>query len=133
MKKKITSLVSGDRDIEKIIGLLLRYGVIVSSVFVLTGGIIYLLHAGKASLPPYHTFIGEKMGLTTIASIFQGIAAMNPKAIIQLGVVLLIATPVLRVFFSLLGFLFEKDRLYSLLTLVVLTVMMISIFGGLKI
>lgn len=58
---------------------------------------------------------------------------LKAKGIIELGVMVLIATPILRIFFSLIGFILEKDRLYIGITLIVLLVMMFSIFGGLKV
>lgn len=122
-----------DHDIEQFIGLQLRFGVISASLIVLTGGILYLISSGNLPLPRYDLFIGEKAGLVTGGQILHGALALNPKGIIQLGVVILIATPVLRILFSLIGFIIEKDRMYILITLVVLSVMMFSIFGGLKV
>ncbi|OKS85399.1 DUF1634 domain-containing protein [Mucilaginibacter polytrichastri] len=122
-----------DHDIEQFIGLQLRFGVVLSSLIVLTGGILYLVQSGGMALPHYQQFIGEKAGFTTGREIWYGAIGMQAKGIIQLGVVVLIATPILRIFFSLIGFIVEKDRLYILITLVVLSVMMFSIFGGLKV
>jgi uncharacterized membrane protein len=50
--------------------------------------------------------------------------------VIQLGVLLLIATPVFRVVLLLFGFAFERDRLYAAVSLVVLTLLLYSLFGG---
>lgn len=133
MKKLISKHLFADHDIEQFIGLQLRYGVILSSVIVFIGGLIYLSQSGQLPLPAYHQFIGTKGGYTSIAQIFSGVRGLRAKGIIQFGVVVLIATPILRIAFSLVGFVLEKDKMYILITTVVLTVMMISIFGGLKI
>lgn len=122
-----------DQDIEQFIGLQLRYGVLLASFIVLVGGIVYLVQSGSMSLPHYQLFIGEKAGLNTGASIWHGVTALQAKGFIQLGVMVLIATPILRIMFSLIGFILEKDRLYIGITLIVLSVMMFSIFGGLKV
>ena len=133
MKKILSKSFTADQDIEKLIGYLLRYGVITASLIVFIGGIIYLHQYQHDSIPAYHTFVGERAGYTTISQIFGGVGSFNAKGIIQLGVLVLIATPILRIFFSLIGFILEKDRLYILITFVVLSVMLFSIFGGLKV
>jgi len=133
MKKIISKKLLADQDIEQFIGLQLRFGVLFSSLIVLAGGVVYLLQSGSLALPQYQLFIGERAGLTTSREIWHSAIAFKPRAIIELGVVVLIATPILRIFFSLIGFILEKDRLYIGITLIVLSVMMISIFGGLKV
>ncbi|GAA3976850.1 DUF1634 domain-containing protein [Mucilaginibacter dorajii] len=133
MKKFISKNFLADQDIEQLIGLQLRYGVITASVIVLLGGLIYLYQSGSSGMPSYHTFIGTKAGFTTANEIITGLKTINAKSVIQLGVIVLIATPILRIAFSLIGFILEKDRLYIGITFIVLSVMMISIFGGLKI
>jgi uncharacterized membrane protein len=133
MKKIISKIHLADHDIEQFIGLQLRFGVLLSSFIVLMGGILYLMQSGSMPLPHYQLFIGQKAGLTTGREIWHSVTGMEAKGIIQFGVIVLIATPILRILFSLIGFIFEKDRLYIGITMVVLSVMMISIFGGLKV
>ncbi|SDE02895.1 Uncharacterized membrane protein [Mucilaginibacter pineti] len=133
MKKLISKHFFADKDIEQFIGLQLRYGVIISSLIVLIGGLIYLSQSGQLQLPPYHQFTGTRAGYTNFGEILTGAIGMRAKAIIQLGVLVLIATPILRIAFSLIGFVLEKDKMYILITTIVLTVMMVSIFGGLKV
>ena len=118
-----------DQDIEQLIGQLLRYGVVTASIIVLFGGFLYLYQFGQTGIPHYNFFTGERAGFTTMSEIVKGIGSFNAKGIIQLGVLALIATPISRIAFSLIGFIIEKDRLYILFTLIVLIVMMFSIFG----
>lgn len=114
---------------EIVIGKLLRYGVLLSGAVTLLGGIIFLFrHAG--SFPAYKTFLGEPKEMTTLKGIFYGILEMRGKAIIQLGILLLIATPVARILFSIFAFILEKDYLYAVITLIVLIVIGFSITGG---
>jgi len=133
MKNRILKKIPADLDMEQIIGIQLRYGVVIASLIVLIGGLVYLHQTGSSAVPHYHSFIGTKAGFTTIDEIFKGVYAINAKGIIELGVIVLIATPIFRIAFSLVGFIIEKDKLYIGITLIVLTVMMLSIFGGLKI
>ncbi|PUZ19433.1 Uncharacterized membrane protein [Chitinophaga costaii] len=122
-----------DHDIEQIIGWQLRLGVITASVIVGIGGLLYLMQSGRQARPPYHQFLGTAAGFTTLKEILTGMQQGDAKAYVQLGVVILILTPIFRIAFSLVGFVLEKDRLYICITLIVLAVMMISIFGGLKV
>ncbi|WP_295767732.1 DUF1634 domain-containing protein [uncultured Mucilaginibacter sp.] len=131
--KNIFTAMWGDKDVELVVGRLLRYGVVTASVVALAGGIMYLLLHGSGPVPQYGNFIGEGAGYTTFNGIFKGALALNATEVIQLGVLILIATPILRVIFSLLAFILEKDKLYIFITLIVLCVIMTSIFGGLKV
>ena len=97
MKKNISKSLFADHDIEQFIGLQLRYGVITASVIVLIGGLVYLTQFGNAAIPPYHHFAGTIAGFTTTHEILAGLRNMNAKGIIQLGVLVLIATPILRI------------------------------------
>ncbi|MDB4923237.1 DUF1634 domain-containing protein [Mucilaginibacter sp.] len=133
MKNIVSKKTPADQDIERLIGLQLRFGVIIASLIVLIGGLIYLKQSGAQAVPHYHSFTGAKAGFTSLGEIFKGVCKVNAKGIIELGVVVLIITPILRIAFSLVGFIIEKDKLYTWITLTVLAIMMASIFGGLKI
>jgi uncharacterized membrane protein len=132
MKKILSKSYWADQDIEQMIGQLLRCGVIISSVIVFIGGLGYLYQHGKATIPQYHKFDGESVKYTTFAGILKSVLALNARGIVQLGVLALIATPILRIAFSLIAFFIEKDKLYVMITFIVLSVMLFSIFGGLK-
>ncbi len=123
----------GDRDIELLIGKQLRTGVVTASCIALLGGIFYLVQQGAASVPDYSHFKGEGAEYTSFRGIFHGVAAGSATEFIQLGVLVLLATPILRIFFSLIAFALEKDRLYVFITTLVLGIILFSMFGGLKI
>jgi uncharacterized membrane protein len=118
-----------DQRIEIIIGSLLRAGVILSAAVVLFGGIVYLTRHGR-EIPNYTTFHGEPETLKRPTEIFHDTLQMNARAIIQLGLLLLIATPVARVIFSAVAFAIERDYLYVVITLIVLAVLVYSLFGS---
>jgi uncharacterized membrane protein len=118
-----------DERIEIIIGALLRTGVILAAAVVFAGAIFYLLHYGK-DVPNYKTFHGEPERLKALSEIVRGALALEPRDIIQLGLLLLIATPIARVLFSAIAFAIERDYLYVLVTLIVLGILVYSLFGS---
>ena len=115
-----------DKEMEVIMGNLLRAGVILSAFVVTTGGIIFLSRHG-AQKPNYHFFQSEPQGLRTIAGIWKTTFQGRGQSLIQLGLLLLIATPIARIIFSIIGYLLEKDYLYVLITLIVLCVIFFSL------
>ncbi|MCW3463130.1 DUF1634 domain-containing protein [Chitinophaga nivalis] len=129
MKRLFTKNFWGDKDIQQLIGQQLRVGVISSSIIVFIGGLIYLYRHGH-ELPQYHEFTGVREGLDNLPGIWRGVLANQGRDIIQLGIVLLVATPILRIVFSVISFLLEKDYLYVVITLIVLSVMLFSMLGG---
>lgn len=121
-----------DYDMEQLIGQVLRYGVLISGIVAIVGGIWYLFQRGM-EMPHYTNFTGEPANYTTFSGILQGLSQGSATEIIQMGVVILIATPILRIFFSLVSFILEKDKLYIVLTFIVLSIIMFSMFAGLKV
>ncbi len=115
-----------DQSAERIIGQLLRSGVLLSAFVVLVGGVLYLRQSAYGH-PDYGTFHGVPQQLKTIPGVIHGSAALDPESIIQLGLLLLIATPIARVAFSMAAFALEHDWLYVGLTLIVLGVLIYSL------
>jgi uncharacterized membrane protein len=118
-----------DQNVEELIGMLLRVGVTLASAVVLFGGTVYLVRHGLAA-PQYHVFVGEPTDLRTLSGIVKDALAFRGRGLIQLGLLLLIATPVARVAFSVVAFAIQRDRLYVGVTLVVLAVLMYSLTSG---
>jgi uncharacterized membrane protein len=115
-----------DRAMESLMGRLLQIGVLLASVFVLVGGILFLhLHAG--SVPNYRVFVSQPEALRHVKSLLGALAHGRPEAIIQLGVLMLIATPIARVIFATFAFAMERDRLYLVISLIVLGVLVIGL------
>ena len=108
-------------------GRLLQVGVLLASFVMLAGGILYVraYHDGS---PNYRVFTSEPQVLRHFSGIAHGIAVGDPAAIIQLAVLLLIATPVARVAFALIAFGIERDKLYILVSSVVLAVLLYGFF-----
>jgi uncharacterized membrane protein len=118
-----------DEQVEKIVGNLLRSGVIASAIVVLAGGIIYLIRYG-ANLPDYSIFHGEPAEFRSVEGILKAAFALRSRGLIQLGLLLLIATPVARIVFSIFAFTLQRDRIYIVVTLIVLGVLLYSLAGG---
>jgi uncharacterized membrane protein len=116
----------GDKRFEVMMGRLLRFGVIFAAAWVLAGGIHYLVQFGGAT-PDYKVFRGEPGGLRHPREIFHEAIHLDARGLIQLGLLLLIATPVARVAFSVIGFALEKDRMYVVITLIVLALLIYSL------
>ncbi len=118
-----------DEQMDEIIGKLLRTGVILSAVVVFVGGVIYLArHGGER--PQYSAFHGEPTEFRRLGGILRSVLAGRGRGIIQLGLVLLIATPVARVAFSAFAFQRQRDWTYVVITLIVLAVLIYSLAGG---
>lgn len=130
MKSLFSKSFWQERDVEMFIGQQLRWGVITSSIIAFIGGVIYLIKNG-GNTPHYTEFVGAPEYVRHIPGILQGVASFDGMAIIQLGVVVLLATPITRIAFSILAFAMEKDWLYVVITLIVLGVITFSIFSGL--
>ena len=118
-----------DQQVENIVANLLRAGVILAGAVVAVGGVIFLFRHGR-NAPEYAHFTGEPAAFSTVSGILKGVASFRGRNIIQLGVLLLIATPVARVAFSAVAFMLERDRLYVAITLTVLGVLLFGLAGG---
>jgi len=119
----------GELELEKILGSLLRAGVLASAIVVLIGIILYAA-APHPNVRYFHIFKGEPAELRSVHSILQAALALKPDGIIQFGLLLLLATPVARVLLSMLAFACQKDRVYVLVTLIVLSALAFSLAGG---
>jgi uncharacterized membrane protein len=117
-----------DDRVDHIIGTLLRSGVILAASVVFAGGVWYLAKFGW-SVPDYRVFRGQPAQLRSVTGIVGGAFQGRPASLIQLGLLLLIATPIARVAFSAFAFAVQRDRLYVAITLVVLAVLFSSLFG----
>jgi len=118
-----------DRTIDIVIGNLLRWGLLVASLIVMTGGGLYLVNHGT-EVPNYHIFHGVPSDLHSVAGIVRDAWGFSGRGVIQFGMLLLIATPVLRVAFAAAAFLIQKDKVYVGVTLIVLAVLLFSLAGG---
>ncbi|MCE1188253.1 MAG: DUF1634 domain-containing protein [Ignavibacteria bacterium] len=115
-----------DKQMSSVMGSLLRVGVLLSALLVIVGGVIFLIQHPHETFN-YSAFKGEPARFRQVNLIIQEALNFRGRSIIQLGLILLIATPVARVIFSLFGFLFEKDWTYVVITFIVLTILLNSL------
>ncbi|RZL19479.1 MAG: DUF1634 domain-containing protein [Pedobacter sp.] len=120
---------TSDKDIQIILGNLLRIGVISSMVIVLTGGVVYLFEQ-RGVVADYGTFRPALSDYSSILSILKGLMSFKSTAIIQFGILLLIFTPIMRIVFSIYNFIMERDHLYVIIGIIVLTIILVSLNGG---
>ncbi len=118
-----------DERFNQTVGSLLRIGVMAAALVVLAGGVFYLIRFG-GDPPQYRVFQRELEELRSISGIIAGIFSHPGRGLIQLGVLLLIATPVARVAFSFFAFAMQRDRTYLWVTFLVLMVLIYSLVRG---
>lgn len=114
---------------ERAIGALLRGGLLFSAAIVLTGGALFLARHGAAA-PSYRAFRGEPADLRQVSGIVHAALEGRGRGLIQLGLLLLIATPIARVAFAAVAFALESDRLYTAIALLVLAILLVSLRTG---
>jgi|SRR5579863_5089136 len=117
-----------DVRLERIISVVLRSGVIVSAATVLLGGLCILVRHGHEPAG-YRVFRGEPAAYRSVQGVIRAVPTPNCRALIQLGLLFLIATPITRVAFSLVGFALERDRTYVCITLIVLAILLYSLIA----
>lgn len=118
-----------DEHVEQFIGRLLQFGVILAAVVTLIGATLLLMRNG-GSIADFAVFKGASPELRSIGAIVRGVIALDGRAITQLGLVLLILTPVARVALTLWAFLRQHDRLYVVVTTIVLVLLLYGLIWG---
>ncbi len=119
--------MSGEKEhgLEKAMGRMLQIGVTAAALVVLLGGVLYLAQNGR-SPSDYQHFQAATPAATTVSGIVASAAHLDPLGIMGFGILLLIATPVCRVIFGVIGFAMLRDHLYTVISLIVLGVLLFS-------
>jgi uncharacterized membrane protein len=116
-----------DLKMEIAISRMLRAGISVAAVVVLVGWTLYLWQAHGVE-PNYRNFHGVPSPADRLTPVFEGIRHLDSRSIIRLGILLLIATPIMRVAYCIYSFASQKDKVYVLISSVVLTVLLYGFF-----
>ena len=103
-----------------IIGWILQGGVILSASIILIGFLMLPLHPGGLSVQRLLSFP------QTLSQVWAGLLVLRPQAVIALGLLLLIATPIVRVMVSIVAFALERDHHFVLITSLVLAILLLS-------
>jgi uncharacterized membrane protein len=118
-----------EHDLEQLIGRALQIGVLLSAAVVAVGAVGLIARHGH-EVPDFHIFRGATSPLRDLGAIARAVRQGDSRAIVQLGLVLLIATPVARVALTLVAFLVRRDRLYVVLSSVVLALLVFGLVWG---
>ncbi|MBN3922159.1 DUF1634 domain-containing protein [Nostoc sp. NMS4] len=117
-----------EHQVEQFVGNLLRFGVLCATTLVLIGGVLYLIHYGN-SPANYQFFRGEPADFRSLGGVETAVLVGRRRGIIQFGLLLLIATPIARVVFSLFAFVLQRELTYIIVTLIVLAGLFYSLLG----
>jgi uncharacterized membrane protein len=116
------------KDMRIWISLILRTGVLVSAALLLAGGILFAFQHPGAEFS-FKSFAGEPERLREVGSVFREALQIKSRAVIQLGIITLISTPVLRVIFSFIEFIIHRDWTFVLITAIVIGTLFYSLLG----
>jgi uncharacterized membrane protein len=116
----MTAWTEAELDIR--MGRLLQWGITLAASVMLIGAAVYLFHYGK-SLPSYRTFRSGTSRLQSLHGILGQAILGDGSGLIQLAVVLIIATPVARVIFAAYAFFRQRDWLYAVISMTVLSLL----------
>ncbi|HWB31808.1 MAG TPA: DUF1634 domain-containing protein [Acidobacteriaceae bacterium] len=115
----------GDERMEMVMGLLLRLGVLLAATVVVTGGVMYLVdHPGGRV--DYSRFVANPIPVRHLEELVRP----DAKSVLELGILLLIATPICRVAFAVAAFVAERDWLYVAVSVIVLAVLLYGMVHG---
>jgi uncharacterized membrane protein len=120
-----------DQRLDQALGHLLRGGVLLAAAVVLVGGAAHVAGHWNETPPDHRTFKGvQPEALTHPVGVVREALTPDARGVIQLGLLLLIATPVARVVFTVYAFARRRDTTYVVITLVVLGLLLYSLFWG---
>ena len=114
------------KTMERVVGRLLQTGVLLSASVVIAGGVWLLSRSGN-TVVDFRQFRAEPRELRSVGALLNTAPHPKPEAVIQFGLMLLIATPVARVIFSMVAFALQRDRAYVIITMIVLAVLAYSL------
>lgn len=121
------------RQTELAISILLRVGVVISIALIVAGTIITFVHHPDylTSSAAFDSVTGTGAAFpTTPSAIFHGLAHLEGRAIVMIGLYLLILTPVMRVGVSIIAFAHERDRAFVAITAFVFLMLVGSLLLG---
>ena len=123
-------LINENKKMQQLISSTLRVGVMTACCIAILSGTYYLICHGSEPIPNYYTFHGEPSSLTSLSGIFTGVFHFQAANWIQLGVLVLMLTPITRIILSLFDFAHQRDCLYVTITAIVFLVILSNSLGG---
>jgi uncharacterized membrane protein len=119
--------------LEIVISWVLRIGVVTSLAVVVAGLVLIFAQRPELWSSPMALQQLTQRGVAfphTLSAVFRGASAMQGEAVVAVGLLLLILTPVARVAVSILAFLYQRDRAFTFITLAVLIILLMSFVIG---
>jgi uncharacterized membrane protein len=114
-----------DYQMDRIISVVLRGGVLLSAGLLILGAALYLVRVLWGGAPAKPLSFPHTLG-----DVFYGLGHGDPVAILALGLIVLLLTPVARVLISIFAFARERDWLYVGITALVLLILLVSFLLG---
>ncbi len=121
------------RQVELLISNILRFGVLISLIVVLFGTVVTFAHHNDYlySRSELQRLLGSDSQFPhSIKAVWAGLLRFQGRAIVMAGLMLLIATPVMRVAVSIFAFVYERDKSFVIITSVVLALLLFALFAG---
>jgi uncharacterized membrane protein len=115
-----------DEKLERIVSAVLKWGVLCALALAATGAGIHL-RQHHSEIARYSVFHMEAPDTRTVHGIWFSAIRFDGRAVMQLGVIVLILTPIVRVAVAAAAFAFESDYLYAIVSLTVLAILAYSI------
>jgi uncharacterized membrane protein len=116
-------------SVETVLGRTLAAAVLLSAAIAVAGGVLFLQGHGRERAD-FSVYAPQAPELSQPRSILGGALHGAPTALMQLGIFILVLTPVARVAFSLVLFAMRRDRMYTIITLAVLAVLLAGLLGA---
>lgn len=119
-------------QLELVVSALLRYGVLLSALTILVGLVLLVVEQGPQAVMtlPRGSGFGAGVAPSSLYDLVGEVSVAHPLAIMDIGLVLLIATPVMRVAASIVAFALERDWLYTAITVFVFAMLMVGFAIG---
>jgi uncharacterized membrane protein len=121
--------IANEQQLKYLLSGLLKYGVLMASAVVLLGGILYLIRHGSEPVS-YQVFHSELSQFRSPVAVVKAVLAGSRRGLIQLGLLLLIAIPFVRVIISWLTFLIQRQFTYVIITSLVLISLIYSLVSA---
>ena len=118
------------RKTEILIGYFVRLLVLAAACIAGIGGILYLGRVSFQAVPTYGLFKSEPATLRSVTEVVKYAITFDARGLMQLGILFLIAIPVIRVMIFASSFALQRDWLYCAITGIVCTVLLFSLIGG---
>jgi uncharacterized membrane protein len=116
---ELSEAAESRNELNDVVHKMLLAGLAFSTIFIMVG--LFLSSISHQKLPS---------AASSLRQVFQDLKVGAPSGFLNLGILVLIATPILRVFGSLAEFIYRRDWRYVAITSTVLLILAISVFAG---